>query len=71
MIGRLRQRMNSRKNGDEQLGYLKGSLSTLLDKLLVELESNNVKLCNNSKVDELIVESNKIIGLISKNIKAS
>ena len=69
MIGRLRQRMNSRKNGDEQLGYLKGSLSTLLDKLLVELESNNVTLCNNSKVDELIVESNNIIGLVSKNIK--
>ncbi|MCB9246660.1 MAG: NAD(P)/FAD-dependent oxidoreductase [Flavobacteriales bacterium] len=37
MIGRLRQRMNSRKQGDERLGYLKGSLQVLSDTLQAKL----------------------------------
>ena len=67
MIGRLRQRINSRKKGEEQLGYLKGSLSVLLDELLKELKSNDVCLYNNSKVDDLIIDSNNIIGISSNN----
>ena len=33
MVGRLKQRMNSRKGTEEHLGYIKGSLQTLTDTL--------------------------------------
>ena len=67
MIGRLRQRMNSRKKGEEQLGYLKGSLSILLIELLKQLKNNNVQLYNNSKVEHLIINSNNIVGVTSND----
>ena len=53
MIGRLRQRMNSRKNGDERLGYLDGSLQVLLDTLLEKLKELNVELVNESPIDQI------------------
>jgi protoporphyrinogen oxidase len=37
MVGRMRQRVNSRRRGSEKLGYLDGSLQVLLDALLAEL----------------------------------
>jgi protoporphyrinogen oxidase len=53
MIGRLRQRMNSRKSGDERLGYLKGSLQTLLTALLSKLKVLNVEMHSNSPVSKI------------------
>ncbi|MGD1844908.1 MAG: NAD(P)/FAD-dependent oxidoreductase [Salibacteraceae bacterium] len=44
MIGRLRQRVNSRKQGEEKLGYLRGSMKTLLNALLKTLEKEGVEL---------------------------
>jgi protoporphyrinogen oxidase len=57
MAGRLRQRMSSRESGDERLGYLQGSLQTLLNALLGALEKKGVTLVPNAKVLELVTES--------------
>ena len=38
MIGRLRQRLNSRKNGDEKLGYIDGSLYVILEKIIARVK---------------------------------
>lgn len=63
MIGRLRQRMGSRKNGDEKLGYIKGSLGVLLDALLLRLKSMGVELVANAKVEELVIHNGEIKGV--------
>lgn len=65
MIGRMRQRFNSRKGGDERLGYLDGSLQTLKDALVRALKEMGVEMINSSPVDEIKVEGNRIIGLIA------
>lgn len=63
MIGRMRQRFNSRKNGDERLGYLSGSLHVLLEALLKKLKEMNVELLNNSPVDNVMIESGTMKGI--------
>jgi protoporphyrinogen oxidase len=63
MVGRLRQRMNSRKNGDERLGYIDGSLQVLLNALLSKLKELNVELINNAKVTKVHIENNGISGI--------
>jgi protoporphyrinogen oxidase len=63
LIGRLRQRMNSRNRGEEKLGYLQGSLDTLLTALLLKLKEHSVELINNTVVTELDVEEGKLVGL--------
>ncbi len=65
MVGRLRQRMGSRKGGDERLGYLQGSLKTLLDALLKELDQLGVDLVANTAIDHIEIESNRIVSLKS------
>ncbi len=63
MIGRLQQRMQSRKSGEEKLGYVKGSLNVLLQRLLDELQNLGVELINNVTIEELIVENNEMKGV--------
>jgi protoporphyrinogen oxidase len=53
MIGRLRQRLNSRRGGDESLGYLQGSLQVLLDALLEQLKAMGVELVSGAPVQAL------------------
>lgn len=53
MIGRLSQRMQSRQAGEERLGYLEGSLQTLLDRLLERLEKAGVEMITNARVETL------------------
>jgi protoporphyrinogen oxidase len=60
MIGRMRQRMNSRKGGDERLGYLEGSLQLLLDTLLEKLKQLNVELVPNAPVEKITFENNRV-----------
>lgn len=60
MIGRLRQRMGSRDSGDERLGYLDGSLDTLLQALLGELRKMGVLLLPNTEVSAIACEANAI-----------
>lgn len=61
MIGRLRQRLNSRKAGDERLGYIEGSLNTLLDALIEKLTEMGVVLKTNSPVTKLNFDSTQKI----------
>lgn len=63
MIGRMRQRLGSRKQGDEKLGYLEGSLYTLLEALMAKLEAMGVKLVKGAPVEEFLVEDNKLLGI--------
>lgn len=66
MVGRLRQRMNSRNNGgDEKLGYLQGSLQHLLDTLLSKLNEMGVQLINECAVENVQVNQNKISSLMT------
>jgi protoporphyrinogen oxidase len=65
MIGRLRQRMNSRKNGDERLGYLEGSLQVLLEALLKKLIDLKVELVSSSPIDKINFKGNDISSLMS------
>jgi protoporphyrinogen oxidase len=63
MIGRMRQRMNSRKSGDERLGYLEGSLQLLLDTLLEKLKQLNVELVPNAPVEKITFENNRVTAI--------
>ncbi|MBI1289540.1 MAG: NAD(P)-binding protein [Flavobacteriales bacterium] len=62
MIGRLGQRLNSRKNGKEMLGYLDGSLQVLNDRLTERLRTMGVQLVASSPVTEILVENGKVSG---------
>jgi protoporphyrinogen oxidase len=63
MIGRLAQRMNSRKGGDERLAYIDGSWKTLLDTLVNKLQELGVSIETNQKIEEFIVENDNLIGI--------
>lgn len=63
MVGRMKQRFSSRKGGDEQLGYLKGSLQVLLDALIAKLKELGVELISEAKVTSLTIEEGKLLGL--------
>jgi len=63
MVGRLRQRFGSREGGDEKLGYLKGSLYTLLEALLTKLEGLGVELIKETPVESIKVEDGKLTGI--------
>lgn len=65
MVGRLKQRLNSRKNGDEKLGYLDGSLQVLTDSLLNKLNEMNVELITNSPIDKINFRGGEISGIMS------
>lgn len=66
MIGRLAQRMGSRKSTDEHLGYLEGSLNVLQEHLLKALKKNGVKIIVNTEVIKLNVKNKEL-----KSIKTS
>ncbi|MGB0178138.1 MAG: FAD-dependent oxidoreductase, partial [Owenweeksia sp.] len=63
MVGRLRQRMNSRKGGDERLGYLEGSLQVLLDALVAQLTEMGVEFHTQSPVQSVEIENDKLVAV--------
>ena len=65
MIGRLRQRMNSRKYGDEKLGYLDGSLQVLLDALLYKLKEMDVELISGQPIEKINFLGNEIANVMT------
>lgn len=67
MIGRLKQRLESRESGSEKLFYLDGSHFILLEALLKKLKELDVDLVLNAKVDDLITESNNLKGVRSNS----
>ena len=65
MAGRMRQRLNSRRGGDEKLGYLRGSLNVLLEALVAELRRRNVNLIVNARVEHLAARDGLIESVTS------
>lgn len=63
MAGRLRQRLNSRRGAQEMLGYMDGSLHTLLVRLEEKLRSLDVQLHTQAPVQELLSSSGRICGV--------
>jgi protoporphyrinogen oxidase len=63
MVGRLKQRMNSRKGTEEHLGYIKGSLQTLTDTLTKKLKTMGVKIVLNASLEKLLVKNNALYGV--------
>jgi protoporphyrinogen oxidase len=63
MVGRLKQRMNSRKGTEEYLGYIKGSLQTLIDTLDTKLKAMGVKIVLKAQVEKLLIKDNTLYGL--------
>src|SRR5262249_34829401 len=67
MAGRMKQRLSSRKSpgGQETLGYLDGSLRTLLIVLEEKLRALNVALRTSTAVEEILFENGRVIGVRS------
>jgi protoporphyrinogen oxidase len=65
MVGRLRQRMSSRKRGGERLGYLHGSLEVLLQALLGKLRERGVDVVCGCPVESLVVEAGRVKGALT------
>src|SRR6218665_2403133 len=63
MIGRLAQRLNSRKGGDERLAYIGGSWKTLLDTLTGKLKEMGGEILVNEPVEEFIAEEGELKGI--------
>lgn len=62
MVGRLKQRMNSRKGTEEYLGYIEGSLQTLTDALAKSLKTMGVRIILNARVKKLLINQNTLYG---------
>ncbi len=67
MVGRMKQRLSSRKSGDERLGYMKGSLKTLLTALLGKLDELGVEIKTNCKIESINIENNKVLSVSTDN----
>lgn len=63
MIGRMTQRLKSRSQGKEKLGYLKGSLQRLVDALETRIQEMGVKVIKNAPVTELLIDNGKLVGV--------
>lgn len=67
LIGRVSQRLNSRKYGSETLGYIDGSTQVLLDEIVKKLKKKGVKLEKNSNIKSIITKKNVLIELKYNN----
>lgn len=63
MIGRLSQRMQSRQAGEERLGYLEGSLHTLLEHLLQRLQMMGVEMISDAPVEVLKIVGGRLLAV--------
>jgi protoporphyrinogen oxidase len=64
MIGRLQQRLKSRSQDKEKLGYLQGSLQRLVDALELALEKLGVTIIKNAPVESFIfADGGEVVGV--------
>jgi protoporphyrinogen oxidase len=63
MAGRLSQRMNSRKLGEEKLGYINGSFYRIIETLTECIKKNGGRIFTGVKVTKVIAENNRIAGV--------
>ena len=69
MIGRLRQRMNSREGREEMLGYLEGSLNVLCKTLVTHLKTLGVTLYTNMPAIRLEITERQLTAVYSTDRK--
>jgi protoporphyrinogen oxidase len=62
MAGRLRQRARSRDGTEEKLGYLKGSLQILVDRLVEVLREEGVEVRCNVPVEQFTTSDGRVTG---------
>lgn len=65
MVGRLRQRMRSRKMGREQLGYLNGSLEVLHEAIRNKLAASGAEVITDIPAIRLIGDRGRVSGVYS------
>ena len=65
MIGRMRQRLNSRKGTQETLGYMEGSLDTLLQAIKSRLLALGVRIVCKAAVQEIRMTNGKVESLVA------
>ena len=58
--GRIHPRAASREGNQESLGYIKGGLSVLFDRLIERIKANNANILFNREVKEIQTSSNKV-----------
>lgn len=58
--GRIHPRAASREGAQESLGYIKGGLSVLFDRLIERIKANNANILFNREVKEIQTSSNKV-----------
>ncbi len=63
MVGRLKQRMNSRRGTEEYLGYIRGSLQVLTDTLAENLRSMGAEIILDTEVERLVIHGNTLYGI--------
>jgi protoporphyrinogen oxidase len=63
MAGRLRQRARSRDGTEEKLGYLKGSLQVLVDRLVGALREEGVEVRCNAPVKQFATSDGHVTGV--------
>lgn len=59
MIGRIQQRMKSRRKGDERLGYIHGSFSVIVERLIERLKSYDIELISNAQLTKIKLNENQ------------
>ena len=63
MAGRLRQRARSRDGTEEKLGYLKGSLQVLVDRLVEAIREQGGTLHCNTPVEQFTHQNGRVTGV--------
>jgi protoporphyrinogen oxidase len=61
--GKIHLRLSSRKEGKEQLGYMKGSYGVMVDKLAERIEGSDGKISVSTPVEKIVVEAGKATGI--------
>jgi protoporphyrinogen oxidase len=65
LIGRVKIRSDRGKEG-EKLGYLRGGFNSLIEALSREITSHGGKILKNKEVTEIVINDNKVQGVITK-----
>lgn len=63
IAGRMRQRVRSRSGAEERLGYLRGSLQVLVDRLVEEFGRLGGRLTLNARLEHLVQLEGRVTGV--------
>jgi protoporphyrinogen oxidase len=66
MAGRLRQRARSRRGAVERLGYVRGSMQTVVDALVGALTKLGVRIMLDTPAESILIENGRAVGVRTK-----